>query len=590
MKQSGKKKSINSICACNRNKILHIFLNITTMIKLHQAAFIFFCFLLLITCRSKTNAPSNDDINAINLKRGNVILCGPPEKEFGKVSFATSCSEKTKKDFDLGMAMLHSFEYDEAEKIFAKIIDEEPACVMAYWGVAMSNYHPLWAPPTQPELEKGAKAIAVAASLTQKTKRESDYIDAIASFYKDWNNTDHKTRSQRFEKAMEKMYAAYPTDKDATILYALSLTAAANPADKTFRNQKKAYNILNTLYTGQPNHPGIVHYIIHTYDYPELAAIALPAARKYAAIAPSSAHAQHMPSHIFTRLGLWDDCINSNLAAASSAKCYAETAGMKGHWDEELHALDYLVYAYLQKGDNDKAKKQWDYIKTIKEVQPFNFKVAYAFAAIPARYVLENKLWKEAAVIHVDNEKFSWQNFPWQKAMIHFSRLLGAVHTGQTENAETELKNLKNIHDTLIAQKDSYKTNQVMIQIKTSQAWILLVKGNQNEALKLMNAAATMEDNTEKHPVTPGEVIPARELLADMLMQLNKPAEALLAYEEDLKKHPNRFNGLYGAATSAAKSNNLKKANDYYTQLLTLANAATVNRPEMETAKQYLKK
>jgi len=408
--------------------------------------------LLIISCNSKNSTPSKEAIKAINLKRGDVVLCGPPDKQFGTVGFITSCSQKTKEDFDLAIALLHSFEYDEAEKVFSKVIDEEPACAMAYWGVAMSNYHPLWAPPTQPELEKGAKAIAIAQSLTQKSKRESDYIDAIAQFYKDRDKTDHRTRSLRFEKAMENIYAVYPDDKEATIFYALALVAAANPADKTFSNQKKAYKILTALYPGQPEHPGIVHYTIHSYDYPELAELALPAARKYASIAPSSAHAQHMPSHIFTRLGLWDDCIKSNLAAASSAKCYAETAGIKGHWDEELHALDYLVYAYLQKGENDSAKKLWDYVRTMNEVEPFNFKVAYAFVAIPARYVLENKLWNEAAGINVHSENFPWQNFPWQKAIIHFTRVLGAVNTGNMDLAGTEIKKLNTIYDTLVAQ------------------------------------------------------------------------------------------------------------------------------------------
>ena len=561
------------------------------MKKLQQAVYVvFFSLLLLLSCNRKAKAPSNENINAINLKRGDIVLCGPPDQEFGIVSFANSCSEKVKKDFDLAMALLHSFEYDEAEKVFAKIIDEDPACPMAYWGVAMSNYHPLWVPPTQPELEKGAKAIALAQSITQRSKRESDYIEAIASFYKDWNKTDHRTRSLNYQRSMEKIYTTYPDDKEAAIFYALSLTAVANPADKTFANQKKAYTILTALYPGQPDHPGIVHYIIHSYDYPELAALALPAARKYASIAPSSAHAQHMPSHIFTRLGLWDDCIKSNLAAASSAKCYAETAGIKGHWDEELHALDYLVYAYLQKGDNVLAKKLWDYLKTINEVEPFNFKVAYAFAAIPARYVLENKLWKEAAGLQLHNEKFPWQNFPWQKAIIHFARVLGSVHTGNIDAAKTEIKKLNSLYDMLMAKKDAYNANQVMIQIKTGEAWIKFAEGKNAEALQLMNIAVNMEDNTEKHPVTPGEVIPARELLADMLIQMNKPAEALIAYEQDLKKHPNRFNALYGAASAAEKSNNFKKANDYYRQLTGIANSSGSNRPELETAKLYLKK
>jgi tetratricopeptide (TPR) repeat protein len=550
-----------------------------------------FLLLILLSCREKNKTPANDTINAINLKRGEVISCGPLDKEFGSVGFETSCSEKVKKEFDLAITLLHSFEYDEAEKVFAKVIDKEPECAMAYWGVAMCNYHQVWpSPPSQAELEKGAKAITIAQSLTQKSKRETDYINAIASFYKNWNTINHRIRSKNFEMAMEKIYKDYPADKEAAVFYALSLDGAADPADKSFSNQRKAGDILTALYADEPNHPGIVHYIIHSYDYPELAALALPAARKYASIAPSSAHAQHMPSHIFTRLGLWDECINSNLISTSSAKCYAETAGIKGHWDEELHGMDYLVYAYLQKGDNNRAKQQYDYLQTITEVYPVNFKDAYAFAAIPARYFLENKMWEEAAGMEMHPADFPWQKFPWQKAIIHFTRLLGSVHIGKLDSARIELKNLNTTYDTLTAQKDIYKANQVMIQVKTGEAWILFGERKLNEALQMMTTAADMEDKTEKSPVTPGEVLPANELLADMLLQLNKPAEALITYEADLKNHRNRFNGLYGAGLAAEKSGNREKANSYYMQLITIANSPGSNRPELETARSFLKK
>jgi hypothetical protein len=547
--------------------------------------------LLLISCNGKNKAPSATAIAAINLKRGDVVSCSPPGKQFGFVEFEISCSEKEKKDFDLGVALLHSFEYDEAEKVFSKIIDKTPACAMAYWGVAMCNYHQVWpSPPTQAELEKGNKAISLAQSLTQKSGRETDYINAIALFYKDWNKIAHRARSIKFEKAMEKIYQKYPNDKEAAIFYALALDGAADPADKSFANQRKAGAMLTGLYPNEPDHPGIVHYIIHSYDYPELAALALPAARKYASIAPASAHAQHMPSHIFTRLGLWDESIHSNLISTASAKCYAENAGIKGHWDEELHGMDYLVYAYLQKGENTLAKQQYDYLRTIHAVYPVNFKDAYAFAAIPARYFLENKMWKEAAGIEMFPFDFPWQNFPWQKAIVHFARLLGAAHTGNINQAKAELKNLYTSYDMLAAQKDVYKANQVMIQIKTGEAWILFGEKKMNEALQQMHIAAAMEDKTEKSPVTPGEVIPAKELLADMLLQLNKPAAALEAYEANLKTHPNRFNGLYGAALASEKINNTEKAKNYYRQLTAVANTPGSGRAEIERAKLFLKK
>ncbi len=453
----------------------------------------------------------------------------------------------------------------------------------------MCNNHPLWSPPTEGELKKGAKAIAIAQSIAKKTKRESDYIEAMALFYKNWDKENHHTRSIHFEKAMEKCYLDYPGDKEAAIFYALSLDAAADPADTSFRNQKEAGAILTALYPGEPNHPGIVHYIIHTYDYPGLAELALPAARKYASIAPSSAHALHMPSHIFTRLGLWDECIHSNLVSTASARCYAENAGIKGHWDEELHGMDYLVYAYLQKGENKLAKEQYDYLSTIDEVYPADFKDAYAFAAIPSRYALENKDWKEAATLKIHPAAFPWEKYPWEKAIVCFARLLGFVHIDKMDSARTELKNLNTLYDTLMEQKDPYKANQVKIQINTSEAWILFTEGKNSEALKTMIVAADMEDGTEKHPVTPGEVIPARELLGDMLLQMNKPEKALEAYQADLKKHPNRFNGLYGAASAAEKWHHPEEAKLYYRQLIDITSEMDSNRPELETARTYLK-
>ncbi|MVM34776.1 tetratricopeptide repeat protein [Spirosoma sp. HMF4905] len=526
---------------------------------------IFIALLLLYGCNQKTNRPSAEQINELNLKRGQLILCGSPSMQLGTAEFKTSCSQKTKGDFDLAIKLLHSFEYDEAEKAFAKVIDQDPQCVMGYWGIAMANFHPLWTPPTEEELQKGARAIQVARSL-ETSEREADYLEAIGSFYQDWQKVDHQTRCLRFEKGMENVYKKYPDDKEAAVFYALALDAAATPDDQSFSKQKKAGDILQALYPGQPNHPGIVHYLIHTYDYPELAQQGLSAARKYASIAPSSAHALHMPSHIFTRLGLWNECIESNLASVSAAQCYAQAAGIKGHWDEELHGLDYLVYAYLQKGDNASAKKQWDYLKTITEVQPVNFKVAYAFAAIPSRYVLENKRWAEAASLQVTPVDFPWENFPWQAAIIHFTRSLGSAHIGNLAAARTELTQLDTLRQRLTEKKDTYKANQVAIQITIAEAWLSLKEGNNRKALMLMQQAADREDKMQKHPVTPGEVLPARELLGDMLLQLGKPTEALAAYETDLQKHPKRLNALYGAGLAAKAVGAAQKANAYFSQ------------------------
>jgi tetratricopeptide (TPR) repeat protein len=540
------------------------------------------------SCQEKKNIPTREMISELNLKMGEFISCAPADKQLGTVNFPISGSSDARNDFNLGAKLLHSFEYDEAEKVFAKIVQQEPGCAMAYWGVAMSNFHPLWSPPSLPELQKGARAVEIANSIKDKTKKEEDYINAVGSFYRNHEKLDHRTRCLEFEKAMEALHRKYPEDKEAAIFYALALNAAADPADKQFQRQKKAGTILNKLYPGEPDHPGIVHYIIHTYDAPELAAMALPAAKKYASIAPASPHALHMPSHIFTRLGLWDECINSNLASINSAKCYAEAAGIKGHLDEELHGMDYLVYAYLQKGENELAKKQWDYLNSMKAVHPANFKVAYAFASIPARIVLENKLWTQAASLKPPAANFSWDDYPWQNAITHFARLMGSVQTSQLKQAKMELDILKELQDKLLQQKDSYKANQVAIQMKMGEGWIRFSEGDHAAALALLTQAADMEDNTEKHPVTAGEVIPARECLANFLMETNQNEKALQAYEADLKKHPNRFNALYGAGRAAAQSGNAEKAQLYYGQLVQIA--GNTGRQELVTAKQFLGK
>ncbi len=512
------------------------------------------CF-VLYSCKSKPQ-PETAAMSSLDLKRGDIVSCGPPDGEkYGTVSFSASIPSELRKDFNTGIALLYSFEYDESEKMFAKIIDKDPGCAMAYWGVAMSNFHQLWAPPAPDELKKGMTAIEIARSIKDKTKRESDYIEAIGQFYTQADQLDHRTRVMKFEKAMEVVYKTYPDDSEAAVFYALALNAAADPADKTYANQRKAFALLNPIFQKEPLHPGIAHYIIHNCDYPELAELALPAARKYASIAPSSAHAQHMPSHIFTRLGLWDECIQSNIQAASSARCYAQQAKLKGHWDEELHSLDYLIYAYLQKNDDANAKQQLAYLKTINEVSPVNFKVAYAFAAIPARYALERKQWNEAADLQLPVANIPWEKFPWQKAIFHFARSLGYVHTNKIDSAQKELAIIRSLYNVL--SKDKNKTleaAQVAVQINAGDAWIQFKQGNKGKALELMHTAADMEDATEKHPVTPGAVIPARELLGEMLLEMNSPGLAYEAFEQDLKLHPNRRNGVDGLNKAAEKS------------------------------------
>ncbi len=534
------------------------------------------------------NNSLEEALQSLNLKKGTIISCAPPGDEFGKVDFDISCSDDLKPDFNLAVALLHSFEYDEAEKAFSKIIEQDPRCPMAYWGVAMSNFHTLWEPPGIDNLKKGAKSTEIAKSLKIKSEKEKKYIDAISVFYHDWEKLSHKERTQRYKKAMEKIYTRYPGDKEAAIFYALALRAAADPGDKTFADQKKAGEILSSIFPDKPDHPGLAHYLIHTYDYPELADLALPAARKYAAIAPASAHAQHMPSHIFTRLGLWQESIQSNLASISSATCYAESAGIEGHWDEELHGMDYLTYAYLQRGEDELAKAQLEHLNTIKKVYPVNFKVAYAFAAIPSRFYLEKKMWKEAANLSIMPQNFPWDDFPWQKAIFHFARLLGAVHLDNLDNARTELKKLEFLKAKLLNDQKEYEANQVTIQEKTGQAWILLKEGRKERAVNLMKQAAEMEYHTEKHPVTPCEVLPARELLADMLMETGDYEGAALTYQFDLQRHPNRLNGLYGAARAFEMAGKKDSAAIYYTKLMNIADHADAGKEQVETASSFL--
>jgi tetratricopeptide (TPR) repeat protein len=546
--------------------------------------------LMVISCSGKKNQDQlQSELSTLNLKRGEITLCGAGEGQFGAVSFDNSCSEKVSQDFNVAVALLHSFEYADAEKVFAKVIAADPQCVFAYWGAAMCNFHPMWEAPNQADLEKGLRIIKLARSLiNDRSSRESDYIEAIATIYDNWDSLNHRARLAKFEKASAKVFEKYPDDSEAAIFYSLALIAAADPTDKSFHNQKKAGGILNAIFVKQPNHPGIAHYIIHNFDYPELAELALPTARKYAAIAPASAHAQHMPSHIFIRLGLWDESIQSDLRSASAAQCYAQSMEMKGHWDEELHALDYLTYAYLQRGDDKKALEQIEYLNKINDVSPKNFKVAYSFAAQPVRFALERRNWADALKLELRSD-FPWEKFPWEKANINFGRLLGAVHSNKIAEAKNELKTLEKIHQQLTQAKDGYKANLILIQIKTSNAWIKLAEGRKDDAIFLMTEAADLEEATAKHPVTPGEVLPARELLADMYLQLNQPARALDAYELDLKSHPNRFNGLYGAGLAAEKLGDKKKASGYYRQLISITTSDNT-RQELAAAQKFVAK
>ena len=537
----------------------------------------------LSNCKNKPKP--NPELASAGLVRGDLLLCG--DGQFGEVSFSLSCDYEVRDAFDLAVSLLHSFEYAEAEKAFAKVIDVDPECAMAYWGVAMSIYHALWKAPNPEELAKGSRILKLAEPLP-KTVKEQEYLNAIGSYFKDWEKIDHKTRALKMEKNMESIYKTYPDDTEAAIFYALALKSTADPEDKNHTNERKAGKILEDIFPDQPNHPGIAHYIIHNYDNPELAPMALTTARRYADIAPNSAHAQHMPSHIFTRLGLWDESINSNLRSADAARCYADASGMEGHWTSEIHALDYLLYAYLQQGNTAKTKELYEYISGIKVVWGNNASLAYPFAANPARMVLENKDWEQAAILPIPSVALSWEKYPWEKSILHFTRALGSAHLGDIISAEKELATLQSLHEDLVKLEDDYKADQVMIQVKATQAWIEFARGNHEKALQFMRESAILEDNTEKHPVTPGEVIPARELLGDLLLALDNPREALAAYEMALKNSPNRFNGLYGAAIAAKTLGDTQKARQYFELLVQATGSSLSDRPEVEEAKTFI--
>ncbi|MFZ0747981.1 MAG: hypothetical protein WAM70_01380 [Pyrinomonadaceae bacterium] len=484
-------------------------------------------------------------------------------EKLGRVNFATSCSKSAQQKFNRAVALLHSFWYDEAEKGFADVVKTDPKCGIGHWGVAMSWYHPVWQPPTKVELQTGIAAAENAGLVSAGTQREKDYIAAIATYYKDSDKLDHRTRSLAYEKAMEQLHLRYPNDREAGIFYSLALLGTALPTDKTYANQKKAAGILNKVLAAEPNHPGVAHYIIHSFDYPALADLALAAARSYSKIAPDSPHALHMPSHIFIRLGLWPESIESNLASAAAGRKHASAK-------DEIHAIDYLAYAYLQTAQDGKAKELNDAVYAMRTVDAQIFQVAYALAAIPARYTLERRQWAEAAALKVPVESFPWNKFAYAEANVYFARSLGASRSGDKAAASTDIERLTAVQKSLAEAKEVYWATQVEIQRLAASAWLAHAEGKRDEALKLMRAAADLEDTTEKHPVTPGAVLPARELLGELLLELREPEQALKEFEASLLLLPNRFNGLYGAAKAAESAGDRNKARNFYAKLTAL--------------------
>ena len=543
--------------------------------------------LFFFSCENKKTT-SIQSFSELDLKRGDLLLCGDPN--FGDVSFALSCRYDLRETFNLGLSLMHSFEYAEAEKAFVSVLDQDPECLMAYWGTAMSILnHPLSFKQNSKSLERGEKLLKVAQTLTPNNEREKDYIDAVNVYFQGWQNLDTKTRKLNYESKMEELYNKYPGDVETAVFYSLAVLATADLNDKSYNKQKKSGKILEKLFETNPNHPGIAHYIIHNYDSPELAHLALNTARKYAVIAPASAHAQHMPSHIFTRLGLWNESIKSNIDSANSAVCYAESVNPNANWVSEIHALDYLVYAYLQMGDNVRAQSEMNKIMEIKEVFPSDhFASAYALIAVPSRLAVENKDWELATELELPKTNLDWDKAPWPKAMLHFSRALGFTNTGNSSKAQKELDILINLRNRLNEAKNSYESGQVTIQIESIKGWIEYSKGNTEKAIEYMKLASKLESETSKAAVTPGEIIPAEELLADLYMLTGRHKEALKSYELNLKGRPFRFNGLYGAAKAAQKLDNNELAAYYFEKLIKVSEDVNSSRPELLEAKDFL--
>ena len=547
--------------------------------------------LSILLCFSSCESKKSTSIQTfadLDLKRGDLLLCGDPN--FGEVSFSLSCRYDLRETFNLGLSLIHSFEYAEAEKAFVSILDQDSECLMAYWGTAMSILnHPLSLKQNPESLKRGEALLKVAQTLAPNNDREKDYIDAVSIYFKDWQTLDTQTRKLKYESKMKELYVKYPGDVETAVFYSLAILATADLNDKTYSKQKESGEILEDLFKTNPNHPGIAHYIIHNYDSPELANLALKTARQYSVIAPASAHAQHMPSHIFTRLGLWDESIKSNIDSANSAVCYAESVNPNASWVSEIHAIDYLVYAYLQLGDNARAKLEMDKVKEIKEVFPKDhFASAYALIAIPARLAVENKNWELATKLELPNTNLDWGKATWPKAILHFSRALGFTNTGNSLAAQKELEILISLRDRLNEAENIYESGQVTIQIEAIKGWIEYSKGNADKAIEYMKLASNLESETSKAAVTPGEIIPADELLADLYLALNRPEDALKAYKLNLKGHPSRFNGIYGAAKAAQQLNDTKLTAYYFEKLIKLSENVNSSRPEISEAKEFL--
>jgi tetratricopeptide (TPR) repeat protein len=498
------------------------------------------------------------------------------QDQLGTVHFPVSCTPEAQKDFTKGVALLHSFWYEEAEKTFVEVEKLDPKCAMAHWGVAMSLWHQLWDQPDAATIKRGSEELNKAAKLKPATARERDYIAALQKFYSTNAKEDHEARAIAYSTAMEKVYERYPDDHEAAAFYALSLLASEPEDDTTFANRKKAGAVLEKLFAEEPNHPGIAHYLIHTYDKPQLAQLGLPAAQRYAQIAPYAPHALHMPSHIFARVGDWPDSIQSNLASiAATRKTAAMHMGGEGH---QFHAMDFLIYAYLQSGREADAAKEIEEVKTMPEMHMAGTDMrAFAMSKFPAMYALELHRWSDAAKLEVIASAS-----PLDRAYTYWAKAIGAARSGDPAAARKNLAEIDAIHKDYVAKHKTYAAEDSEQLKKEAEAWILHAEGKDEEAVTLLRKVADQEDAVGPEQTS----TPAREMLADVLLEMHRPKEALAEYQLDLKFNPKRFNGLYGAAHAAEVAGQASEATEYYALLVKTCEGSTSARPELAKAKQ----
>jgi tetratricopeptide (TPR) repeat protein len=499
--------------------------------------------------------------------------------QLGKVKFTNTCDAKVQPLLESAVAMLHSFWYSAGEQAFRDVLKQDPTCTIANWGIAailMSN--PLAGVGASPKAAAVAQeAIDQGRRVAPKTQRERDYIEAVAAYYQDFSNRPERSRQASRAKAFESLAARYPDDDEAQIFSALYTAGTQSQADQSYAAYLKAAAVLEKQFVKYPDHPGVAHYLIHSYDAPPIAQQGLPAARRYAAIAPAAPHALHMPSHIFTRVGAWEDSATTNLRSAAVAIKANEP-------DDAYHANDYAVYAYLQLGrDNDAWRTLSEALK-VSGFKPSNrAAVPYAMAAMPARYAIERGAWREALQLQPQASQF-----PFADALTYFARALGAARSGEVATAEKEAVELERLHKALMAEKNNYWATEVEVQRLAIAGWIALAQGKSDDALKFMRAAADLEDKNEKHITTPGRIVPARELLGEMLQELKQPALALKEFEASHVREPNRFRGYDGAARAAEAAGDRRKAADYYAKLIELTKKADASRPEIARARAYV--